>query len=128
MGTQKNRLNETVLLSTHGSFEHPEHLLKLMGKRVFTILNLKFHNHSFLNTHIRTHSAARPYKCETCEKCYSSSTNLNRHTKESHSNDPDLVKKPIQCQMCKCWCANKLTFKSHLQFHHGYTLGQVKDI
>ena len=95
---------------------------------VCRLCNKKFQNQYFLKTHMRTHSAARPYKCESCGKCYSSSTNLNRHTKESHSNDPDLVKKPIQCQMCSCWCANKLTFKSHLQFHHGYTLDQVKDI
>ena len=31
VGTQKNRLNETVLLST-------QHMLKLMGKKVFTLL------------------------------------------------------------------------------------------
>ena len=31
MGTQKNRLNETVLLSTQNMF-------KLMGKKIFTIL------------------------------------------------------------------------------------------
>ena len=32
VGTQKNRLNETVLLST------PKHMLKPMGKKIFTIL------------------------------------------------------------------------------------------
>ena len=33
--TQKNRLNETVLLST-------QNMLKLMGKKIFTILNQTF--------------------------------------------------------------------------------------
>ena len=31
VGTQKNRLND-------GSFEHPKHILKLMGKKMFTFL------------------------------------------------------------------------------------------
>ena len=35
MGTQKNCLNETVF------FEHPKHMLKLMGKKIFTILRSK---------------------------------------------------------------------------------------
>ena len=32
LGAQKNRLNETVLLSTQ------KHMLKLIGKKIFTIL------------------------------------------------------------------------------------------
>ena len=35
VGTQKNRLNWTVLI------EHPKHMLKLMGKKIFTILRSK---------------------------------------------------------------------------------------
>ena len=34
-GTQKNRLNETVL------FEHPKHMLKLMSKKIITFLRSK---------------------------------------------------------------------------------------
>ena len=36
VGTQKNRLNETVL---DGSFEHPKHMFKWMGKKIITILH-----------------------------------------------------------------------------------------
>ena len=36
VGTQKNRLNETVLLSTQNI------MLKLMGKKIFTILRWNF--------------------------------------------------------------------------------------
>ena len=32
VSTQKNRLKET------GFFEHPKHMLKLMGKKIFTLL------------------------------------------------------------------------------------------
>ena len=32
VGTQKNRLNETVL------FEHPKHMYKLISKKIFAIL------------------------------------------------------------------------------------------
>ena len=35
MGTQKNRLNEMVL------FEHPNEMLKLMGKKIFYNFELK---------------------------------------------------------------------------------------
>ena len=38
VGTQKNRLNETVLLNGDGSFEHPKRKFKLMGKKIFTLL------------------------------------------------------------------------------------------
>ena len=38
MGTQKNRFNEMLLLSS----EHPKHMLKLMGKKIFTIYAEKF--------------------------------------------------------------------------------------
>ena len=37
MGTQKNCLNETVLLTS----EHPKHMIKLMGGKKFTILHWK---------------------------------------------------------------------------------------
>ena len=51
MGSQKNRLNETVLLSTQnicGSFEHPKHMLKLIGKNIFTILCSKINDNNFI--------------------------------------------------------------------------------
>ena len=35
LGTQKNRINETTL-------EHPKHMLKIIGKKIFTILCWKF--------------------------------------------------------------------------------------
>ena len=45
MGTQKNRLNETVLLSTQnnqdGSHEHPEHQFEQMNKKIIAILRSK---------------------------------------------------------------------------------------
>ena len=34
VGTQKDRFNETVL------FKHPKHMLKLMGKKILTVLPL----------------------------------------------------------------------------------------
>ena len=36
VATQKNRLNETV------HFEHPKHVLKLMGKKILIISRSKF--------------------------------------------------------------------------------------
>ena len=44
MGTQKNRLNETVLLSTQNMFfrAHKTYMLKIMGKKIFTILRSHF--------------------------------------------------------------------------------------
>ena len=33
VGTQKNRLNDR-----DGSFEHPKHMLNIMGKKIFAIL------------------------------------------------------------------------------------------
>ena len=40
VGTQKNHLNETVQEPSQwdGSFEHPKHMFKLMGKKIIRIL------------------------------------------------------------------------------------------
>ena len=41
VGTQKNCLIETVLLSRDSSFEYPQHMFKLMDKKIITIVRLK---------------------------------------------------------------------------------------
>ena len=48
MGAQKNRLIETVLLSTHnGSFEYPQHMFCLRNKKN----NVQFHSPSYLEVY-----------------------------------------------------------------------------
>ena len=51
LGTQKNRLNETV----HGSFDHPKHMLTLMGKKIFTIFKFTLKNFVYLNLWMTKH-------------------------------------------------------------------------
>ena len=43
VGTQRDRLNETRMVSMRRlfCFEYPQHILKLMDKKIFTILHSK---------------------------------------------------------------------------------------
>ena len=75
MGTQKNRLSETVLLSTQ-NIKTDE--LKLMSKKIFSILCLFFF---LIADHMLIHKGEKPFICEICGGRFSQKAHLLRHSR-----------------------------------------------
>lgn len=45
-----------------------------------------------LRDHFRKHTAARPYRCDICDKTFTQSGNLGRHYKNLHNLDRKVAK------------------------------------
>ena len=69
-------------------------------------------SYSALKTHIKIHSAVKPYGCEVCEKRFHSKTNRNQHLRV-HSED-----KPFKCGLCPKQYKSSNALNLHHQVVH----------
>lgn len=58
------------------------------------ICGKKFRLRAQLKSHLISHSEAKPFKCENCERDFKYSWNLNKHKRESCPQSTGLSKKP----------------------------------
>ncbi|XP_061433381.1 zinc finger protein 629-like [Lethenteron reissneri] len=77
------------------------------------VCELRFSQHTHLESHRRTHTGEKPFGCDACSKRFSHSTNLKNH-KRTHTGE-----KPYACAVCKKAFSQRATLKTHMHTHTG---------
>ena len=69
--------------------------------------------HASLKKHMKSH-VVKTFKCQKCEKEYSSSKSLNEHMKVKHNENAEKV----VCSLCKMTFTKKNSLSHHLNMIH----------
>ncbi|XP_026680895.1 gastrula zinc finger protein XlCGF71.1-like, partial [Diaphorina citri] len=88
------------------------HDAKLEYKFKCILCDRKFHRNSKLNSHMRTHSDVRPYKCDICEQHFKFNYDIQMHKRCVHSNI-----RPYQCTLCSASFKRSSHLKQHGKTH-----------
>ena len=66
----------------------------------------------FFFCYYRTHTGEQPYKCNSCERSFSISSNLQRHVRNIHNKE-----KPYRCPLCDRCFGQQTNLDRHLRKH-----------
>ncbi|XP_065580604.1 zinc finger protein 583-like [Artemia franciscana] len=110
---QKSYLD--ILLDSKKHRRLKRHKSILTEKRIYkwNLCEKCFSSSSNLNRHQVVHEGHRPFECNICKKCFSSSTHLKQH-QVVHTGD-----RPFECEICKKCFSSKRNLNRHQIVHTG---------
>ncbi|EDV28146.1 uncharacterized protein TRIADDRAFT_14897, partial [Trichoplax adhaerens] len=78
-----------------------------IGRMKCTICFRGFNSRSNLRSHMRIHTAEKPFQCKYCRKCFSQSSTLRNHVR-LHTGE-----KPYKCNVCNCAYSQLAGLRAH---------------
>lgn len=85
--------------------------VELGDLELFYVYFRSFVSNGVLKSHILTHDAVKPFKCDICSGTFSTQGSLKRHLIIHNSN------KPFMCPYCHKTFKNRLNCKNHIKNH-----------
>ena len=90
-----------------------ERLKKIEAKKIFCDLcGKKFYQPSHLARHMKGHRGIKDFKCDQCEKAFTSATTLSQHIDVVHRD-----KKSFTCPECGHSFGRRGSLKTHMSLH-----------
>ncbi|XP_043194143.1 zinc finger protein 628-like isoform X1 [Amphibalanus amphitrite] len=77
-----------------------------------TLCDKKFTQRTYMYTHVRIHTGARPHACSSCSRTFRSSSALSEHERSAHTSGAQF-----SCELCGQTLLHASSLRQHLRRH-----------